>query len=271
MIKGAVLGSPISHSLSPLLHTSAFDFLGVEGAYTSIEVKSGELAAFLSEENEISQSFDYFSLTMPLKEELVRLNVRRDPLAVRIQSANTLFRSGSEWMATSTDGSGFLQVLSDVSPDQLRKTLILGAGGTARAVADALDSVSEHIHVMGRSHAREEAMTSCITRAEFTFLSWQDAIDFEFYDLIVNTTPAGAADVLISKVPKKIKAIYFDVLYKPLPTPLAAVWRDHGGRVYDGIDLLVYQGIDQLDLILDLGSSHNELAMYLEKVLRNSL
>ena len=271
MIRGAVLGSPISHSLSPLLHRSAFEFLGIEGTYTAIEVKSGELAAFISKDGEALESFDYFSLTMPLKEELVRLNVLRDPLAVRIQSANTLYRSGLDWVATSTDGSGFLKALSDESFEHLQKTLILGAGGTARAVAGAVDSMTQHIHVMSRSENRREALSGAITSSEFTFLPWKDQIDFGFYDLIVNTTPAGVADVLVSNLPKKVDGVYFDVLYKPLPTALGEAYAQKGGRVYDGIDLLVFQGIEQLDLVLDLGSSRDDLATHLEKVLRSAI
>ena len=100
-ISGAVLGSPISHSLSPLLHRAIFSHLGLSLDYRAIEVVSGSLKTFLAE-NE--SNFDYFSLTMPLKEEALALSIAIDPLVSRIQSSNTLVKRGAEWNLFSTDG-----------------------------------------------------------------------------------------------------------------------------------------------------------------------
>ena len=272
MIRGAVLGSPISHSLSPVLHSAAFEFLGVEGSYEAIEVKSGTLAEFLSSVNDRG-GFDYFSLTMPLKEEILKLGIPRDDLVKRIQSANTLYHNhndhAAEWFATSTDGSGFMQALARSGHLNFDKALILGAGGTARAVAGAIGEITNHVHVMGRTKTREQAIADCVLGAEFSYLSWDNEIDFSFYDLVINTTPAGAADLLAQTVPPKILPLYFDVIYKPWPTVLAQRWMDSGGEVIDGLELLIYQGIDQLDLVLGIGSTRIELADHLRKVLRS--
>ena len=89
MIRGAVLGSPITHSLSPRLHRAAFSYLGVEGSYEPIEVPAGSLASFIERGG---TEFDYFSLTMPLKEEVLLLPIECDPLTTKIQSANTLWK-----------------------------------------------------------------------------------------------------------------------------------------------------------------------------------
>jgi shikimate dehydrogenase len=91
MIRGAVLGSPITHSLSPRLHRALFDHLKIDGSYEAIEVKSGELSKFFTER---SEEFDYLSLTMPLKEEALSLGLPIDSIASRIQSANTLTKMG---------------------------------------------------------------------------------------------------------------------------------------------------------------------------------
>ena len=111
-LRGAVLGYPINHSLSPLLHKKAFDLLGITGEYSAIEVKSGELQDFISKRG---NDFDYFSLTMPLKEEALDLknDIEIDALGKRIQSLNTLIRRDNAWSATSTDGSGFIKSLSN--------------------------------------------------------------------------------------------------------------------------------------------------------------
>ena len=269
MIKGAVLGSPISHSLSPALHAAAFDFLGVEGSYHAIEVKSGHLADFLSKSSEALEEFDYFSLTMPLKEEILNLGIERDSLVQRIQSANTLYRKNNAWFATSTDGSGCIQALERSDRKSFEKTLILGAGGTARAVAGAIGAKTHRVDVMGRTSAREQVIAGCVEGAEFSYLPWDNDLDFTPYDLVINTTPAGAADLLAQSVPMKSSALFFDVIYKPWPTILAQRWMDCGGEVIDGLELLIYQGIDQLDLVIGLGSSRAELAQCLRKVLRS--
>jgi shikimate dehydrogenase len=137
VIRGAVLGSPISHSLSPALHRAAFERIGVEGSYEAIDVPSGTLHQFfLAHESD----FDYFSLTMPLKEEAHLLNVTCNELSLRIGSINTLYKKEGRWFGTSTDGSGFLAALDAQGHSRFSHALILGAGGTARAVADVLNN-----------------------------------------------------------------------------------------------------------------------------------
>ena len=151
MIRGAVLGSPITHSLSPRLHRAAFSFLGVEGSYEPIEVPAGSLSSFIEHRG---GDFDYFSLTMPLKEEVLLLPIDRQPLITKIQSGNTLWKKDGNWSLTSTDGSGFLAALAYAGLQTSNRVLILGAGGTARAVAGAMDGISKEIHVLGRSSVR---------------------------------------------------------------------------------------------------------------------
>ena len=107
MIKAAVLGSPISHSLSPLLHSTAYAQLGLSAKYEAIEVKADNLARFMDERDE---TWTGFSLTMPLKEEAITYADNIDNLAKRINSANTLYRKAGEWHATSTDVIGLLML-----------------------------------------------------------------------------------------------------------------------------------------------------------------
>lgn len=264
MIRGAVLGSPISHSLSPVLHKAAFDFLGIEGSYTAIEVASGELAAFISKSGD---GFDYLSLTMPLKEEVLGLDVKADLLTQRIQSGNTLVKRVSSWDLTSTDGSGFIEALKNAGVEKLDSVLILGAGGTARAVTGSLDAIAKNIHVLGRSSVRQEALESAIVHSTFEYHRWSLEVDFSSYDLVVNTTPAGAADLLANLVPSQVNAILFDVIYKPWPTELAQRWIDRGGQVLNGLELLLYQGIDQLEIVLDRSLDRALLAPHLRSIL----
>jgi len=253
-LRGAVLGSPIAHSLSPLLHKTAFKALGITGEYTAIEVNGGGLQKFLEQRGD---EFDYLSLTMPLKEEVLELQssdkviVKVDELGKRIQSINTLVKSGTGWNATSTDGSGFVKSLANAGYDRFESVLVLGAGGTARAVAGALDDIATSVDVMRRSVRRSPAIAACFRNIECEFLDWDDSTDLSVYDLVVNTTPSGAADLVADNLSRNIKGLLFDVLYKPWPTLLARRWSDSGGKTISGLELLLYQGIDQLSLVTD--------------------
>jgi shikimate dehydrogenase len=176
---------------------------------------------------------------------------------------------GGQWSATSTDGSGFLKSLTNAGYDRFERVLILGAGGTARAVAGALDDVADSVDVMRRSVRRSAAIAACFTEIECEFLDWDDQIDLRDYDLVVNTTPSGAADLVADNLPTRIGAVLFDVLYKPWPTLLARRWSDAGGKTISGLELLLYQGIDQLKLVTPMSdrSIDNELRIVLSKAI----
>ena len=253
-VKAAVLGSPIAHSLSPVLHGKAFEVLGISGTYEAIKVESGGLSEFLRRQG---QSYDYLSLTMPLKEEVLDIakasSIKVDDLAQRIQSVNTLVKSGTGWSATSTDGSGFIKALANAGYDHFNSVLILGAGGTARAVAGALDEIADSVSIMGRSVRRNAGIAACFRKLVPEFIVWDDQIDLSQFDLVVNTTPSGAADLVAENIPSKVEGLLFDVLYKPWPTLIARRWSDGGGKVISGLELLLYQGIDQINIVYPLG------------------
>ena len=253
-VKAAVLGNPIAHSLSPVLHGKAFEVLGIAGTYEAIKVESGGLSEFLRRQG---QSYDYLSLTMPLKEEVLDIakasSIKVDDLAQRIQSVNTLVKSGTGWSATSTDGSGFIKALANAGYDHFNSVLILGAGGTARAVAGALDEIADCVSIMGRSIRRNAGIAACFRKLVPEFIVWDDQIDLRKFDLVVNTTPSGAADLVAENIPSKVEGLLFDVLYKPWPTLIARRWSDGGGKVVSGLELLLYQGIDQINIVYPLG------------------
>jgi shikimate dehydrogenase len=264
VIRGAVLGSPISHSLSPTLHRAAFEKIGLAGSYEAIDVPSGTLQQFFLAHQ---SDFDYFSLTMPLKEEAHLLNVTCDELSLRIGSINTLYKKDGRWLGTSTDGSGFLAALTSQGYSEFSHALILGAGGTARAVAGALDGNVETLSVMGRTSTRRDALESCVQQSTFNYLPWISDPDINSYDLIINTTPAGAADLLAENLPAQVSGLLFDVIYKPWPTVLASAWSDKSGKVINGKELLLWQGLDQLALVLSQKFDRPSLSSHIRTVL----
>lgn len=267
-IRGSILGSPVEHSLSPLLHREAFDFLGIQGEYLRNEVTLGSFASFFEDNKD---SFNYFSITMPLKEEAVSLPVEIDPLINRIQSANTLYQREGQWHLTSTDGSGFIAALRHEGHQRFNRVLVLGAGGTARAVVGALDGVCDEINVLGRTSTRRDVLESAVETSSFEYIRWNDNPNFSDYDLVVNTTPAGAADLLADSVQSGSCNLLFDVIYKPWPTVLASRWSDSGGKVINGLELLLYQGIQQLSLALDRELDELALATHIRPILRKAL
>ena len=237
--RAAVLGSPISHSLSPALHNAAYLALGIEGKYDAVEVKSGELADFMSQVRKTDANWIGFSLTMPLKEEILKVADKIDPLAAQIQSANTLLPTIDGWYATSTDVAGFIWALAQHEVVEFEKVQIIGAGGTARAAAAAIDAPGRKIEVINRNPERESAMRNSVALAELAFRNWEDVtLDA---DLVINTTPKGAADNLPAG-----SGVLFESLYHPWPTKLASKWQ---GKVIDGMDLLIHPAIEQLPLM----------------------
>ncbi|HUW87757.1 MAG TPA: shikimate dehydrogenase [Candidatus Paceibacterota bacterium] len=244
MIRAAVLGSPISHSLSPALHGAAYEFLGIEGEYTAVEVKADELQKFLFS---CDNSWTGFSLTMPLKEEVLSLADEVDDLARRIQSANTLVRAKSGWRALTTDVQGFQDALHAHEVSDFHTVLIIGSGATARAAASACDEKDRVIKVLHRSPLRQSAMSKAAPNSSIEFLSWETPLPA--VDLMINTTPSGVADHFVSQIKSRPSGVYFEALYNPWPTKLLAHWRSVEGEAIDGLDLLVYQAIEQVALM----------------------
>jgi len=244
MISAGVLGSPISHSLSPLLHNTMYKFLGIEASYKAYEVSSGRLKEFLDHEG---SSLNSLSLTMPLKEEALTIANLVSDISHQIQSGNTLHKVDGLWNLTSTDVEGFIHALRFNNRDAKGNVLILGAGATARAVVAACNGVSDKVTVVNRNPDRETAMRNAVPNAEINFLSWGADLNFSEFDLVVNTTPGETAARFVEQV-GSADTTFFEVLYSPWPTQLLEHWRQSGGFAIDGLDLLIHQAISQVEI-----------------------
>jgi shikimate dehydrogenase len=266
MMRAAVLGSPIKHSLSPILHESAYRILGIDGEYEAIEVKSCDLLTFF--DNELSNSLESgarrgFNLTMPLKEsvfEYVRCDF--DALSSRIRSANTLLRNDDGFTATSTDATAFGRLLAN---HNVSRVAIIGGGGTARAAVAALADRSSQIDLLLRTPTRAHLIESIAPSAKVNVLGMNSPLTG--YDLVINTTPIGAADHL-SAGEGVGSGLLLESLYKPLPTELSFAWKELGGSVIDGIDLLVEQALDAIALMTEISFDYSELRSALQAVAR---
>ena len=262
LISAGVLGSPISHSLSPLLHNAAYKFLGVDASYSAFEVQSGNLQSFLDADG---SALNCLSLTMPLKEEAMSIATSISDISRKIQSGNTLHKVGGLWNLTSTDVEGFSQALRFNERDATGNVLILGAGATARAVVAACNGISETITVVNRNPKRDAAMRQAAPNLTMDFIAWDAEINYDQFDLVVNTTPGDSATQFVDKI-DSARGTFFEVLYNPWPTQLLTHWRLAGGFAIDGLDLLIHQAISQVEIFTSLTVERDQLAKILRKV-----
>ena len=245
MINAAVLGSPIAHSLSPLIHSLAYEHLGLQARYEAIEVKAGGLESFITQTDK-----NCLSLTMPLKEEAMKVADVISDVAARISCGNTLSLNEGVWSLTSTDVSGFDQTLQMHGLEKIDSVLIIGAGATARAAVSSVSQFAKSISVISRNPEREAAMNRA-SLVDVTYLPWEFTSLINTATLVINTTPNKAADFFTSSI-NTPSGTFFEVLYHPWPTSISKVWSESSGPVIDGLDLLIHQAISQIEIFADL-------------------
>jgi len=246
----AVLGSPISHSLSPALHRAAYQALGLDWNYHRIEVDIAELPAFVEG---LDESWVGLSLTMPLKEAVLELARQVNPTARATTSANTLLLPDRQVFNTDVDGivialrrAGFAQAAGFAGT-------VVGAGATARSAVAALHAVGAgEVHVLARrpsaavaARATAEALGLDLHVHALAETAWLNV------PLVLSTVPAGVADALADDVPDAAGWL-LDVVYSPWPTVLAAAWEGAGGRTVSGLEMLLAQAERQVELMTGL-------------------
>jgi shikimate dehydrogenase len=183
---------------------------------------------------------------MPLKEEALLVADSLDPLVKRINAANTLIFEENEVSAYSTDVSGFVQALAKAEVSIPNEITILGGGATARSAIAAVDGRGRTITVYSRSASRSAQLINSSISATVVVKDWTEAQSGLGANLVIATTPTGATDHLI---PTESTGTLFESLYSPWPTKLLAKWQGVGGKYLDGLDLLVEQGIGQIELM----------------------
>lgn len=246
--RAAVLGSPIAHSLSPVLHRAAYEDLGLEGwTYDRFDVDEKALPGFFGT---LGPQWAGLSLTMPLKRAVVPLLDEISGTAASVDAVNTVvFHEDGRRTGDNTDIPGMVAALREHGIDKVERAAILGAGATASSALAALARVClGEITVYVRSEARAAEMRQWAERLDVAvrIAGWDDAEQALTAPLVVSTTPAGVTDVFAGAVPERPAAL-FDVLYDPWPTALAARWSAYGGAVISGLDLLVHQAVLQVE------------------------
>ena len=264
MIRAAVLGSPIAHSLSPTIHQKAYEILGWQWQYSKFEVASGGLPEFLK--RDLSE-FRGLSLTMPLKEEAIALLDTVSDLARRVNAANTVVFDELGTHGFNTDVQGFVDALKNQQIIIPERVAILGGGATARSAIAAVDAQTKRIDVYSRSAHRARALVNAAEKAIVSVHSWDKVSGAFDAELVISTTPRGATDNLM--IPRKPGTL-FESLYDPWPTPLVHRWELAGGKVVDGLELLVWQAIGQLEIMSVDGDSLAERKEELYAAMRSA-
>ena len=245
--RAAVLGRPVAHSLSPVLHRAAYAELGLNWSYTAIDCGVSELPAVLAERADWAG----FSCTMPLKRAALEVADEVRPVARAVGAANTLLpRPGGGWVADNTDVAGIVAALAE-NVVVASEVTILGAGGTAQAaVAAAAVQGAGHCTVLvrdpertGEVRATAEAVGVALDVGQLSPGAPELAAG-----LVVSTLPRGVADTLAGFGWRRGQAV-LDVVYDPWPTALAAAAAAAGARVLSGALMLLHQAAAQVALM----------------------
>lgn len=268
--KAAVCGKPIAHSLSPVIHNAGFAASGLTGwTYEAIECAESELPDLVAG---LGPEWAGLSLTMPLKEAALRIADVASPVAIAAGVANTLVRQpDGAWHADNTDVGGMVRVLREAGIGISRgrhaakeappRITVLGGGGTARAaLAASAELGAETVTVVTRRpEARAELEPVAVALGiQLEGRSWDDAPAAFEADTIISTVPKGAADHLADQVKWQAGSVFFDALYDPWPTPLAAAATAQDVPVFSGLDLLLAQALSQFEQFTGVAQAPEE-------------
>ncbi len=255
-----VIGDPVGHSLSPLMHTFFLEKFGLNYNYHAFHVRSAELADAMAAFRQLEISG--INATIPHKEALLKLVDHVSESAADIGAVNTLHLTDGEWWGHNTDGIGFVRSLGNFRK-QLpgAKVVVLGAGGSAKAIVSALaaSEVAEII-LLNRTLARAEVLAGYFEKKNI-FHQFQTAAltaaglerHLPNSALIVNTTSLGMSpQIESSPVPADVDfpadALAYDLIYNPARTKFLQQAADSGAEIQNGLDMLIFQGIAALEI-----------------------
>jgi shikimate dehydrogenase len=241
----ALIGDPVSNSVSPAMHRAAFNATGLDFTYEAIAVGRADLPEALGR---LRSTHVGLNVTIPLKEAVIPLLDGVSPEAARAGSVNTVV-FGDEAVGYSTDGAGFVAALRRAGVTRVDRALILGTGGAARAVAAALLDEGTNVTVSGRN---VEAGRRAAADLGVTFLDTSHDVGAALADtdLLVNATPVGAGSddspVPAELIPSGI--VVFDLVYRPRMTRLLGQAEAAGSLPVHGVDMLIEQGARSFEL-----------------------
>jgi len=258
-----VIGDPIEHSLSPVMHNAAIAHLGVDYVYLPFPVKTADLGVAIGGFNAIG--LQGFSVTIPHKQAILSVLSEVSAVAKVVGAVNTVWRTDSGWSGTNTDVEGFIAPLQAYDWDWSQTMpVILGHGGAARAVVVGLTQLGcTEIHIVGRDVQRLSQFQQSWINAPLPIIinvhRWEQLPELiSQADLVVNTTPVGMypnvdQSPIDAAAMQKLKegAIAYDLIYTPNPTQFLQQAQQQGAITIDGLEMLVQQGAAALKIWLE--------------------
>ncbi|MGB8030210.1 MAG: shikimate dehydrogenase [Terracidiphilus sp.] len=260
----AVAGNPIAHSLSPLMHATAFRRENVNAVMLPLKVRT--LDDLLTVVRDLP--LDGVAVTMPLKQEVLPHLANMDPLTGRIGACNTL-RTGADGKlyGFNTDVAGVVRPLERRMRLQGARILILGAGGAARAAVFGLVEQGAEVYIVNRTHEKAVALA----RKAKAHVLRQGLLAKTRFDAIVNTTPCGMTGIkqqLPLKESELNASLVFDLVYTPLETPLLKLAKARGLAIISGLEMFVQQGARQFEIWTGKPAPESEMLHAVELELR---
>jgi shikimate dehydrogenase len=248
--KAAVIGYPVAHSLSPRLHNYWLKKYNIAGEYTAIEVLPENLADFIKSLDK--NGFCGVNVTIPHKENVISFLDEIDKYAQAIDAVNTIVVQDGRLIGKNTDVYGFFENIKPYITGR-KKSVILGAGGAAKAVVSALSLFEfSEIIITNRTKKRAEDLINRLDSRlrgndKIKIADWEKRSEIlQDADLLVNTTSLGMTgkgelDINLEKLPKT--ALVTDIVYNPLITPLLAQAQARGNLIVDGLGMLLHQAV----------------------------
>ena len=245
--KFCVVGSPIEHSLSPVIHQAAYSHLGFDFVYERHEVPTGTLRTFIE-----SKDFSGLSVTMPLKTEAFLLADRRSDSATATGVANTLVQDSSSWVAHNTDVFGITQCIK--SRAVAKQAVVLGSGATARSALVAMKDLYPLVNlvIVARSlDSGNEILEFAKAFTDNVVLESASVDALLSADVVVSTVPATGFDSLWAELgasTRKPDGLLLDVAYNPWPSVASRAW---GANSVSGLEMLIWQAVQQVRLFAE--------------------
>jgi 3-dehydroquinate dehydratase/shikimate dehydrogenase len=259
-----VAGNPIGHSLSPLMHNTAFRRESVNAIMLPLKVKAlGDLLTVIRD-----LPLGGVAVTMPLKQEVLPHLANMDPLTARIGACNTL-RTGADGnlYGFNTDVAGVVRPLERRMKLKGARVLVLGAGGAARAAVFGLVEQGAEVLIVNRSHEKAVALAR---KAKAKALK-RDQLAKSRFDAIINTTPCGMTGAIqaLPIAENELNAhLVFDMVYTPIETPLLRLAKTRGLTVISGLEMFVQQGARQFEIWTGKPAPESEMMRVVELALR---
>lgn len=255
-----VIGEPIEHSLSPVMHNAAITKMGLDYIYLPFPIKTADLGVAIA--GFAAMGLQGFSVTIPHKQAIISLLSEVSAIAKLTGAVNTVWRTEQGWSGTNTDVEGFVAPLQALNRDWSQTTpVILGHGGAARAVVVGCTQLGcTEIHIVGRNVQKlsqfQQSWVNAPLPITLNVHRWEELPELlPQADLVVNSTPVGMypnveqspLDAAAMQLLRP-SAIAYDLIYTPNPTQFLRQAQERGAVAIDGLEMLVQQGAAALKI-----------------------